>query len=65
MREVYGSPWYLSHRVDLHNLLKRMALLEGGSGIPAVIKTRARVVSMVLNELSYYMSALADISVGL
>ncbi|KAL6703985.1 hypothetical protein ACN47E_008923 [Coniothyrium glycines] len=40
----FGTPWYLFHRVDLHNELKRLAF-EEGEGIPAVLQLGSRVIS--------------------
>lgn len=42
----FGTPWYLFHRVDLHNELKRLAF-EDGPGQPAALKLDCRVVSVV------------------
>ncbi|KAF4626391.1 hypothetical protein G7Y89_g11767 [Cudoniella acicularis] len=36
----YGAPWYLAHRVDLHEELKRMATQEDGVGKPVVINLK-------------------------
>lgn len=47
MRPTYGYPWYLIHRVDLHNELKRLAFDKDGAGIPAVLKTGHCVISLV------------------
>lgn len=46
-RAIFGAPWLLNHRVDLHNELRRLAVTESVSGRPAVIRTSARVVSVV------------------
>ncbi|GAA6018942.1 hypothetical protein JCM10207_009208 [Rhodosporidiobolus poonsookiae] len=44
VRENFGSPWLLNHRVDLHNELKRLATREDGPGKPAELRTASRVV---------------------
>lgn len=44
--EDFGTPWYLFHRVDLHNELKRLAFGEG-DGAPAILKLGTRVASVV------------------
>ena len=43
----YGAPWYLAHRVDLHNSLKELAMRDAGIGKPCQLRLRARVVSVV------------------
>ena len=45
--EKYGAEFYLSHRVDLHNELKRLATREDGPGNPAKILLRKEVVNYV------------------
>ncbi|KAK2035334.1 FAD dependent oxidoreductase [Colletotrichum zoysiae] len=42
--EKYGSPWYLAHRVDLHQELKRMATADDG-GPPVTFKLKSEVTS--------------------
>ncbi|KFY29470.1 hypothetical protein V491_00018 [Pseudogymnoascus sp. VKM F-3775] len=42
---AYPYPWQLSHRVDLHEELKRLATTLDGPGIPAIIKTQSQVIS--------------------
>lgn len=39
-------PWQLAHRVSLHSELKRMATSEEGEGVPAVLRTRSRVLDV-------------------
>lgn len=41
--QKYGAEFYLSHRVDLHNELKRLATREEGPGSPAQILLRKDV----------------------
>ncbi|KJR86272.1 salicylate hydroxylase [Sporothrix schenckii 1099-18] len=43
---MWQHPWVLSHRVSLHNELKRVATAEAGDGPPAVLKVGSRVVSV-------------------
>lgn len=45
--ERYGRPFYLAHRVDLHNALKRLATVEEGPGEPVRIMLRSEVVAYV------------------
>jgi hypothetical protein len=44
---TYGAPWYLSHRIDLHEELKRLATTTEGVGDPAVIVPNSKVVEYV------------------
>ncbi|KAL3476691.1 hypothetical protein BJX99DRAFT_227539 [Aspergillus californicus] len=41
---IYGGPWYLSHRVDLHSELRRLATDPSGPGQPVELVLRAEVV---------------------
>ncbi|OIW35674.1 FAD/NAD(P)-binding domain-containing protein [Coniochaeta ligniaria NRRL 30616] len=43
--ERYGRPFYLAHRVDLHDALKRMATGEEGPGEPVRVMLRSEVVA--------------------
>ncbi|KAL1891090.1 hypothetical protein Sste5346_007916 [Sporothrix stenoceras] len=43
---MWQHPWVLSHRVSLHNELKRVATSEEGKGTPAVLKVASRVASV-------------------
>lgn len=43
----YGSPWFLAHRVDLHEELKRLATEPHGLGQPAVVHLRSQVIKYV------------------
>ncbi|KAL2859183.1 FAD/NAD(P)-binding domain-containing protein [Aspergillus pseudodeflectus] len=43
-REHSGGPWYLAHRVDLHNELQRLARDPEGQGRPVDIRLRSEVV---------------------
>lgn len=54
MRETYGNPWYLSHRVDMHSELKRLAFQTAGEGIPATLRTGSKVVSVVSRAFCYF-----------
>jgi len=40
----YGSPWYMCHRVDLHNELKHLAFDEAEDGRPAKLHLNSKVV---------------------
>ncbi|KAL4922099.1 hypothetical protein BDW62DRAFT_217923 [Aspergillus aurantiobrunneus] len=42
--ELYGGPWFLAHRVDLHSELRQMATDPTGMGRPVEIVLRAEVV---------------------
>jgi hypothetical protein len=44
------QPWYLSHRVDLHNELKLLALGEDGNGTPAELHLSSVVESVEAEE---------------
>lgn len=44
--KVYGAPWYLCHRVDLHNELERLAFDAAGEGTPAKLHLRSKVASV-------------------
>jgi salicylate hydroxylase len=43
---AYGSPWYLCHRVDLHNELKHLAFSTEGAGPPAKLHLSSKVASV-------------------
>ncbi|CAK7207214.1 hypothetical protein SEUCBS139899_010023 [Sporothrix eucalyptigena] len=43
---MWQHPWVLSHRVSLHNELKRVATSEEGQGPPAILKTASKVASV-------------------
>ncbi len=45
--ETYGAPLFFSHRVDLHEELKRLATDPDGPGIPAEIHIKSEVVRYV------------------
>ncbi len=45
--ERYGRPFYLAHRVDLHDALRRMATGPDGHGEPVRILLRSEVVAYV------------------
>lgn len=45
----YGSGYFYSHRVDLHNELRLLATGEEGVGKPAVIHNKCQVVGYVRN----------------
>ncbi|KAH0566251.1 hypothetical protein GP486_000349 [Trichoglossum hirsutum] len=44
--DKYGSMWYSSHRVDLHNELKLLATEENASGIPVKINLASKVADI-------------------
>ena len=43
--DAFGSPYLLSHRVDLHEALRQMATSPNGPGTPAKLLNGAHVVS--------------------
>lgn len=43
---MWQHPWVLSHRVSLHNELKRVATSAAGTGAPATLKVASRVASV-------------------
>ncbi len=43
----YGAPWFLAHRVDLHEELKRLATGDAGVGTPATVHMKCDVVAYV------------------
>ena len=43
----YGAPWLLSHRVDLHNELKLLALGPPTDGAPAELHLKSAVAAIV------------------
>jgi len=47
VREKYGSEFYLAHRVDLHNELKRLATGEDGPGCPTKLLLKREVLDYV------------------
>lgn len=47
VRSKYGKPFYFSHRVDLHDALRTMAVKPDDIGIPAEICLSQEVVSYV------------------
>ena len=46
----YSAPWYLSHRVDLHNSLKALAMQRIGKGTPCSIRLRSKVTTIVSRD---------------
>jgi 2-polyprenyl-6-methoxyphenol hydroxylase-like FAD-dependent oxidoreductase len=40
------QPWVLSHRVQLHEELKKLAVSSEGLGTPAVLQTSSQVVDV-------------------
>ncbi|KAH6664859.1 salicylate hydroxylase [Halenospora varia] len=44
VEERFGAPWYLAHRVDLHEELKRLAMAEEGVGKVPGVHLRKNVV---------------------
>jgi salicylate hydroxylase len=45
--KIFGAPLYYSHRVDLHESLKRLATDPEGLGIPAKIHLKSEVSKYV------------------
>jgi salicylate hydroxylase len=43
----FGAPWYLAHRVDYHEELRRLACGEAGKGQPVGVVLRRRVAGYV------------------
>ncbi|KAM0346679.1 hypothetical protein ACHAPU_005392 [Fusarium lateritium] len=43
---IWQNPWVLSHRVRLHEELKRLATTSEGAGKPAILKTSSPVVDV-------------------
>lgn len=43
---MWQNPWQLTHRVHLHEELKRLASSPEGKGKPAVLKLSAKVVDI-------------------
>ena len=39
----FGAPWFLAHRVDLHEELKILAVGSQGAGTPAVVHLKCEV----------------------
>lgn len=44
--KMWQNPWQLTHRVHLHEELKRLATSNDGKGPPAVLHTSAKVVDI-------------------
>jgi salicylate hydroxylase len=44
---TFGAPWFLCHRVDLHEELKRLATQVEGEGIPAKVHLKSEVAKYV------------------
>lgn len=47
MEVAYGAPWFLAHRADLHEELKRLATCDKDAGTPVVIHLRSTVNTYV------------------
>jgi len=47
LTEKYGAPWFLAHRVDLHEELKRLATQDEEEGQPAVVHLKSAVLRYV------------------
>lgn len=43
----YGAPFYFSHRVDLHQALKKLATEEDAPGTPVSIRLKKEVIEYV------------------
>lgn len=50
VEERFGAPWYLAHRVDLHEELKRLAMGEEGVGRVPGVHLRKNVVKYVNSQ---------------
>ncbi|MCJ1424421.1 hypothetical protein MMC29_002309 [Sticta canariensis] len=46
IESTFSAPWFLAHRVDLHNELKLLATQEEGPGEPAKIRLSAEVTGI-------------------
>jgi 2-polyprenyl-6-methoxyphenol hydroxylase-like FAD-dependent oxidoreductase len=44
---IFGAPLYYSHRVDLHESLKRLATDPNGPGVPAKVHLKSEVAKYV------------------
>ncbi|CAK4030377.1 FAD binding domain-containing [Lecanosticta acicola] len=44
--KIWQHPWHLAHRVHLHETLKRAAISQEGSGVPAELHTASRIGSV-------------------
>ncbi|KAJ7754165.1 FAD/NAD(P)-binding domain-containing protein [Mycena maculata] len=64
----YGMPWFMAHRVDLHNELRRLALENEGDGQPARLHLNCRVISCDLEACSITLDTgavrAADLIIG-
>jgi salicylate hydroxylase len=45
--KIFGAPLYYSHRVDLHENLKRLATDPDGPGIPAKVQLKSEITKYV------------------
>jgi len=54
---TFGAPWFLAHRVDLHDELKRLATQTEGEGKPVMVHLKS--------EVSEYVSRLEPSSIQL
>lgn len=54
IEEKYGAPWFLCHRVDLHDELKRLATGPEGLGKPAEVHLKSGVVKYVSNHVTSF-----------
>jgi salicylate hydroxylase len=50
IEEMYGTPLYSVHRVDLHNQLRLLATQKDGPGSPVDIQVLAKVVDYVSED---------------
>lgn len=50
---IFGAPLYYSHRVDLHESLKRLATNPDGPGIPATIHLKSEISRYVSFSLFF------------
>ncbi|KAK4046120.1 hypothetical protein OIV83_006346, partial [Microbotryomycetes sp. JL201] len=61
---AFGAPWLLSHRVDLHNELKRLATTLDGPGLPATIQTAAKDCEQGIVTLEDGETVTGDVVIG-
>jgi salicylate hydroxylase len=65
VEDVFGAPWWLAHRVDLHTELKRLALgpkSRDAPGEPAVVMLRSEVVAYVSRSFLAFLSPPSQMS---
>jgi len=66
--KMWQYPWQLVHRVGLHDRLKKAASGKEGQGVPAVLRTASKVISVDVDAgmltLENGSSVLADVVIG-